>query len=364
MPRKELASFTVEHLSILDETGRVDAELEPALYAEDLLAIYRAMVMGREADQRMLKLQRQGRLGTFSPSTGQEAVSAGPCHAMGGKDWFVGAFRELSGRLMRGHRFADVLRFWNGMEEGSAIPAELRTFYDSVIVGAQIPHAVGLAYAQKYRGEDAATVCWFGDGATSEGDFHEGLNFAAVWQAPVVFICQNNQWAISIPREKQTRSETIAQKAVAYGMPGIQVDGNDVLATYVAAKEALDRARAGGGPTLIEAVTYRMGVHTTADDPTRYRDDSLTAQWQAKDPLTRFRAYLEGKGIWDEAQEAALLEAVKAEIAEEVRVYETEVELKMDTPFDHVFGTRHDEIEAQRAEFLALLAAEKEGGRG
>ncbi len=362
MPRKEIARFTVENLSILDENGRVDHDLEPDLAEEDLLSLYRAMVMGREADQRMLKLQRQGRLGTFSPSTGQEAGSVGPTFAMSKMDWFVGAFRELGGRLMRGHRFADVLRFWNGMEEGSAIPAELRTFYDSVIVGAQIPHATGLAYAQKLKNEDAATVCWFGDGATSEGDFHEGLNFAAVWQAPVVFICQNNGWAISIPRAKQTRSETIAQKAVAYGIPGIQVDGNDVLATYAAAKEALDRAKSGGGPTLIEAVTYRMGVHTTADDPTRYRDDSLTDQWQAKDPLNRFRIYLEAKGYWDEAREAALWDTVKAEIAAEVHDYENGPELKIDTPFDHVFGTRHPVIEEQRAEFLALLA--EEGDRG
>ena len=362
MPRKELARFSVERLSILDEAGRVDPDLEPDLGEEELLGLYRAMVMGREADQRMLKLQRQGRLGTFSPSMGQEAGSVGPTYAMNKEDWFVGAFRELGGRLMRGHRFSDVLRFWNGMEEGSAIPAELRTFYDSVIVGAQIPHATGLAYAQMLRGENAATVCWFGDGATSEGDFHEGLNFAAVWQAPVVFICQNNGWAISIPRGKQTRAETIAQKAVAYGMPGIQVDGNDVLATYVATQEALERAKSGGGPTLIESVTYRMGVPTTADDPTRYRDDSLTAEWQEKDPLTRFRVYLEAKGLWDGVKEEALWEAVKAEIAEEVKAYEAGTELKMDTPFDHVFGTRHAVIEEQRAEFLALMAEEAARG--
>ncbi len=362
MPRKELAHFTVEHLSILDESGQVDVDLEPELKETELHALYRGMVLGREADERMLKLQRQGRLGTFSPSSGQEAGSVGPTFAMRKNDWFVGAFRELGGRLMRGHRFADILRFWNGMEEGSAIPADLRTFYDSVIVGAQIPHATGLAYAQKYRGEEAATVCWFGDGATSQGDFHEGLNFAAVWQAPVVFICQNNQWAISIPREKQTRSETIAQKAIAYGMPCIQVDGNDVLAMYVATNEALERARSGGGPSFIEAVTYRLGVHTTADDPTRYRDDSLTAKWQARDPLSRFRTYLEAKGLWDESRESALRDEIKAEIADEVKEFETAVELKLDTPFDHVFGTKHPSIEKQRADFLAWQGEESKHG--
>ena len=229
-------------------------------------------------------------------------------------------------------------------------------------MGAQIPQATGIAYAMKLRGEaDSAVVVFFGDGATSEGDFHEGLNFAAVWQAPAVFICQNNQWAISMPRAKQTRSRSIAQKAVAYEMPGIQVDGNDVLAMYAATKEALERAHAGQGPTLIEAVTYRMSVHTTADDPGRYRADAEVAEWQAKDPLIRFRIYLEKKGLWDDKRQAALEESVKSEIAAAVERFEARRDFKPDAPFDHVFGTRHPAIEEQRAAFLAFR--EKEGGR-
>lgn len=364
MPRTPVAHFDIEYLQILDPEGKIDAALDPKLSKEDLLALYRGLVWGREADDRMLKLQRQGRLGTFSPSVGQEAVSVGPSYCMGPDDWFVGAFRELGGRLMRGHRFRDILHFWNGREEGSALDPALRTLPDSIIVGAQLPHAVGLAYAQKYRGEKAATVCWFGDGATSEGDFHEALNFAAVWQAPVVFICQNNQWAISIPRKQQTHSRSIAQKAVAYDMPGIQVDGNDVLAMVVATREALDRAKRGEGPTLIEAVTYRMGVHTTADDPTRYRDEAAAqAEWAAKDPILRLRRYLESKKLWDEKREEALREELRALIAEEVKAFEADAEIALDTPFEHVFGTEHAVIAEQRAEFLALVDRDLERER-
>ncbi len=359
MPRKELAQFSVSHLQILDEKGRVDRELEPRLSEDELHTIYRAMVLAREADVRMLKLQRQGRIGTFGPSMGQEASSVGPAFAMTKKDWFLGAFRELGGRLYRGHALDKILHFWNGYEEGSALTAEGRTLPDSIVVGAQIPQAVGIAYAMQYRGEkDSAAVVFFGDGATSEGDFHEGLNFAAVWQAPVVFVCQNNQWAISIPREKQTRSQTIAQKAIAYEMPGIQVDGNDVLATYAATREALERAHAGGGPTLIEAVTYRMSMHTTADDPTRYRSEDAAEAWKERDPITRFKLYLENKGIWDAAREEALLEEIRAEVAAGVKKFEQESDFAPDTSFDHVFATSYPVLEEQRAAFLAQLKKE------
>ena len=362
MPRKEIAGFKVEYLQILDEKGQVDEQLEPDLTDEQLLALYRAMLHAREADQRMLKLQRTGRLGTFSPATGQEAASVGPAFALERKDWFVGAFRELGGRLLRGVPFTMVLQFWNGFEEGTAYGAEDRTPPDAIIVGAQIPQGVGMAYALKYREEKQAALIFFGDGATSEGDFHEGLNFAGVWQAPAVFVCQNNQWAISVPRSMQTHSATIAQKAIAYGMPGIQVDGNDVLAMYAATKEALELARSGGGPTLIEAVTYRLSMHTTADDPTRYREAAEAEGWQAKDPLTRFRVYLEGKGLMDDARHEALHESVKAQVAASVQEFESMKNFKPDTNFDHVYGTRHDTIENQRAEFLDLIAREGSDG--
>ncbi len=360
MPYQEIETFGVSHLRILDENGVVDKSLEPALADEELVRLYRAMVLAREGDQRMLKLQRQGRIGTFGPCTGQEASVCGPTMAMTDKDWFVGAFRELGGRLMRGDSFTDYLLFHNGYEEGSTLDPERRTLPFSIIVGSQTLHAAGLGYAMKYKGEtDAAVVTFFGDGATSEGDFHEAMNFAAVWQAPVVFVCQNNQWAISIPRENQTRSETLAQKAIAYGMPGIQVDGNDPLATYAAAKEALDRAKSGGGPTLIEAVTYRVMMHTTADDPTKYRSEEEVDGWRPRDPLIRFKIYLERKGIWNDDLESGLRAEVKAEINVAVEEFEKRTAFKPDTPFDHVYGTAHPEIERQRAEFLDELQKEK-----
>jgi pyruvate dehydrogenase E1 component alpha subunit len=201
-----------------------------------------------------------------------------------------------------------------------------------------------------------------GDGATSEGDFHEAMNFAAVWNLPVLFVVQNNQWAISVPRSKQTKSATIAQKAIAYGMPGVQVDGNDALAVYAAALEALDRGRRGEGPTLIETVTYRLMMHTTADDQYKYRTKEEEETWWRRDPLVRFRAYLEAKKIWSEKDQEALEEEYKVEIEKQVKAFEEMSGWKPDAPFDHVFGTRHERIEAQRREFLAETA--KEAARG
>ncbi len=357
----EAARFSVPYLQILDENGVPNPELEPALGREDLIALHRAMVLAREVDQRQLKLQRQGRMGTFGPCTGQEAGVVGPTFAMTEKDWFVGSFREIGGRLMRGVSIEEEYLFWNGYEEGSATANAGRTLPNAVIVAAQCPHAVGIAYAMKYRGEsDSAVVTFLGDGATSQGDFHEAMNFASVWQVPVVFVCLNNQWAISTPRGKQTHSRTLAQKAIAYDMPGVQVDGNDVLASYVATRQALDRAHAGGGPTFIEAKTYRLMMHTTADDPTKYRTQEEEETWWRRDPLSRFKAYLEGKGIWDAARQEALETEVRLQIDEAVRAFEARNDFKPDTPFDNVFGTRHAIIESQRREFFENLKREAE----
>ncbi len=360
MPRKEIDTWSVDHLQILDEEGRVDADLEPKLKKQELLDLYRSMVWARVTDERMLKLQRQGRIGTFGPSTGQEAIQCGAAFAATDKDWFVGAFREHGVRLMRGESLLKQLLYYNGYEEGNVNPeGPGRNLPISVIVGAQALHAVGLGYAMKYRGEkDSAVLCFMGDGATSQGDFHEALNFASVWQAPVVFIIQNNQWAISVPREKQTHSRTLAQKALAYDMPGLQLDGNDILACYVGVKEALDRARAGGGPTLIEAVTYRLMMHTTADDPSKYRTSDEEQAWWKRDPLPRFRGYLEGRKYWDDKQEAALQEELKTSMDAEIKTFEETDGFKPDAPFDHVFGTPHPVIEDQRAAFLEEMRKE------
>lgn len=359
MPTREIGPFSVSYVQVLDENGDVDKDLEPDLSEEQLMKLYRSMFLAREGDQRMLKMQRQGRVGTFGPSSGQEACVCAPCHAMTEKDWFVSAFREFGGYVARGMPISNIFLFHNGYEEGNLLEPLTRTLPISIIVGAQLLHAAGIGYAMKHRGEkDSAAVAFFGDGATSQGDFHEALNFAAVWQAPVVFICQNNQWAISVPRKNQTRSETLAQKAIAYGVPGYQVDGNDALAVYKVTKEALDRAHSGQGPTLIEAVTYRLMMHTTADDPTKYRSEEEVKEWWKKEPLIRFRMYLEKKGIWDADKQAAMEAEIKGEVDAAVKEFESRTDFKPDAPFDHVFGTRHDVIEEQRAEFLKNMGKE------
>ncbi|NOZ02335.1 MAG: pyruvate dehydrogenase (acetyl-transferring) E1 component subunit alpha [Deltaproteobacteria bacterium] len=357
MPMETIASFEVARLNILDENGDTDIDLVPDLKPDRLVAMYRWMLLAREADQRMLKMQRQGRMGTFAPSTGQEAVSVAAAMAMGEKDWFTGAFRELGGRLVRGEPLVNVFLYYNGYEEGNLRPqgSADRLLPVNIIVGSQCVQAAGLGYAAGFRGEDAAVLTVFGDGATSEGDFHEGMNLAAVWNAPVVFLCQNNQWAISIRREKQTRSQTLAQKGIAYGMPCVQVDGNDALAVYRAVDEALARARSGDGPTFIEAVTYRLMMHTTADDPTRYRTEEEAKEWWDREPLVRFRRFLEKQGLWDKAKQDEMDQEIKAEVAAAVEEFEARDSFKADAPFDHVFGTDHAVIQDQRREFLARL---------
>jgi len=282
MPRKDIKiPDKIEYISILNENGELDKALEPDIPEELLLRLYRTMLLARNFDERLISLQRQGRIGTFPPISGQEAAHLGAAAVLRPGDWFVPAFRETAAEIWRGRSLESVILYYNGFNEGVEIPEDSNDLPISIPVGSQILHAVGLAWAAKYRQTDDVAMAFFGDGATSEGDFHEGLNFASVFQAPAIFVCQNNHWAISLPRSKQTRSQTLAQKALAYNMPGIQVDGNDILAVYTAAREAADRARSGGGPTLIECVTYRMAVHTTADDPKRYRSTEEVEQWKS-----------------------------------------------------------------------------------
>src|SRR5438132_6845147 len=312
MPRTILEPrFHVEYLSILDSDGNLDAALEPKLSPGELRSLHRAMVLARRLDERMVRLQRQGRIGTFAPIKGQEASQLGSVFTLRRTDWMVPSFRETAAMIWRGWPIEKILLFFAGYVEGGQPAPDQHDLPITVPVATQLPHAVGLAYAAQYRGDDAVVMAYFGDGATSEGDFHEALNFAGVWHVPVVFVCQNNQWAISVPLKKQTHSRTIAQKALAYGFPGIQVDGNDLFAVYAATREAVARARAGEGPTLIECVTYRLGVHTTADDPTKYRSDDEVKAWEKKDPLTRLVPYLERKGLLTPGLDAE----VDAEIA-------------------------------------------------
>jgi pyruvate dehydrogenase E1 component alpha subunit len=358
MPRTPLEPrFQVEYLSILDAEGNLDASLESKLPAGDLKRIYRAMLLGRRLDERMVRLQRQGRIGTFAPIKGQEASQLGSVYTLRPTDWMVPSFRETAAMLWRGWPIEKMLLFFAGYLEGGQPAPDQRDLPICIPVATQVPHAVGLAYAAQYRNEDSVVMVYFGDGATSEGDFHEALNFAGVWHVPVVFVCQNNQWAISVPLKKQTHSRTIAQKALAYGIPGIQVDGNDVLAVYTAAREAVERARAGDGPTLIECVTYRLGVHTTADDPTKYRSNEEVAEWERRDPLTRFVAYLRKKRLLDEGLE----QAVDAEIAAGVARFEATAAADPLAMFDHIYAELPPDLKVQR-EMLAERLRKGETG--
>ena len=258
--------------------------------------------------------------------------------------------------LWRGWPIEKLLMTFAGQLEGCQPAPEQHDLPITIPVGTQLPHAVGLAYAAQYRGDDVVVMAYFGDGATSEGDFHEALNFAGVWHVPVVFVCQNNQWAISVPLKKQTHSRTIAQKALAYGLPGLQVDGNDVLAVYAATKEAVDRAREGNGPTLIECVTYRLGVHTTADDPTKYRSEEEVREWERKDPLTRFVEYLRKKNLLEDGLE----QEVDAEIAAAVKRFEAMAPPDVLTMFDHAYAEKPPELLAQREEVASRLRSPDE----
>jgi len=352
MPRTVLEPrFHLEHLSILDSEGHLDTALEPKLSPEELKSLYRAMVLGRRLDERMVRLQRQGRIGTFAPIKGQEASQMGSAFALRPTDWMVPSFREAAAMVWRGWPIEKLLLFFAGYVEGGQPAPDQRDLPITIPVATQLPHAVGLAYAAQYRGDDVVVMVFFGDGATSEGDFHEALNFAGVWQVPVVFVCQNNQWAISVPLKKQTHSKTIAQKALAYGVPGIQVDGNDILAVYAAAREAVDRARGGDGPTLIECVTYRLGMHTTADDPTKYRSEEEVKMWEQKDPLTRFTAYLRERNLLEEGLE----QKVDDEISEAVRRFEATPPADPRTVFDHVYAEMPPHLRAQREELARRL---------
>ena len=354
---------TIEHLSILNERGELDPTLEPAIPDALLLKLHRTMLLARRFDERLLSLQRQGRIGTFPPISGQEAAHLGAAAVLRPSDWIVPAFREMAADIWRGRSLESIIIYNNGFNEGGRIPADRNDMPISVPVGSQILHAVGIAWAMQYRGKDDVAMTFFGDGATSQGDFHEGLNFAGVFQLPVVFVCQNNQWAISIPRSKQTRSKTLAQKAIAYGIPGIQVDGNDILAVYVAAKEAIERARTGGGATLIECVTYRLAMHTTADDPKRYRTDAEVEEWRRKDPITRFQVYLMAKGLLSEDAVKTEEEAIAAEIQAAVERAEEEMKDLGDPllMFEHAFAEMPAYLKEQRADFIRSRAeAQKE----
>jgi pyruvate dehydrogenase E1 component alpha subunit len=314
---------------------------------QETLALYQKMLFIRLADQRALLLQRQGRFGTYAPIWGQEACQVGSAYVLQKDDWVFPAFREIGATMMRGVPLKSYFLYWVGNEIGSRAPEGINFFPVSVPVGTHPLHAVGAAWAAKLRGDKVVTIAYFGDGATSKGDFHEAMNFAGVFKTPTIFFCQNNQYAISVPRSMQTASKTLAQKAIAYGFDGIQVDGNDLFAVITTTKEAADKARAGGGPTLIEGVTFRFGPHTTADDPTKYRTEKEIEPWKPLEPLIRLRLYLKSKGLWNEEVEQKMAEEAQKVIDQVVKDVEAVPPPEPDEMFTSVFSEMTPQLKEQ-----------------
>ncbi|MFT7616164.1 MAG: pyruvate dehydrogenase E1 component alpha subunit [Candidatus Woesearchaeota archaeon] len=306
------------------------------------------MKLTRVLDEKLFNMQRSGKIGTYAQVKGQEGAQLGSGFALEKTDWFVPSFREMGVFIARGADRGKIVQGWNGDTRAFAAPEGGRDLSISIPIASQCLHAAGIAWASKIRNEKNATIVYFGDGATSEGDFHEAMNFAAAFALPIVFFCQNNQWAISTPRSAQTHSQTIAQKSIAYGMPGIQVDGNDALGVYKVTQEALGRARNGEGPTLIEALTFRMGDHTTSDDSSKYRDEAKTKEWESKDPLLRMEKYFQNIGTWDDDYKKWVEETVTKEVEEAV---EKGLAVEPPTPdqmFEDVFVNVPADILAQK----------------
>ncbi len=352
-------------LGIIDELGNLVGD-DPGLDPEIYQTMYREMVLARELDRRMLALQRQGRIGTYAMLEGQEAVQIGSALALQEHDFVFPSYREHGVQITRGLPIEVLLAYWKGLPNAGWDIHKYRTGIVTVPIASQLPHAVGYSYMTKLRGEDSVSAVYFGDGATSEVDFHSGMNFAGVWKTPTIFICANNLYAISVPFEKQTASETIAQKAEAYGFEGLRVDGMDPIAMYLATRLAARRAREGKGPTLIEAMTYRYGPHATADDPTLYRSDEEVAEWKQKDAIERLRLFLERRGEWDER----VGEKVALEVADMVDRSITAIEAEPLPPRDdsvrhafsripsHVVDQLH-EMQRAHGEELTQFAAEE-----
>ena len=347
---------------VLDHEGKLVGKL-PELSNDDLRALYRHMLKMRQLDQRMLSLQRQGRIGFYGMATGQEAAITGSAYPLKNSDWVFHALRETGVCLWRGTTIKEFVCQLIGNSGDVLIGRQMPMHFSdrrvnsvawSSVIGTQLPQAVGAAWAAKLQKKDDVCIGYIGDGGTSTGDFHAAMNFAAVYQVPCVIFCQNNQWAISVPLAQQTVSSSIAIKAVAYGMPGIRVDGNDVLAVIAAMREAVDRARSGGGPTFIEAVTFRMAGHSSSDDPTRYREAELVQYWEQRDPVARFDRYLRAQGLLSDADIEAWTTAVNDEISVAIKEAEALPPPALETMFTDVYKDMPPHIAEQMRYALAM----------
>ena len=350
MPVSTVLNTSIESISILDEHGAFDEKLGGDLIPDtDAVRLYEAMMISRRFDQVSFKLQRSGRMGTYPENRGQEATSLGAAYVLNSNDWLVTCYRENTGLFWRGLPMEYILLHWMGDERGNQIPEGLHMTPLAIPIGTQMLHAVGLAWSCKYRNEKRLACTFFGDGATSEGDFHEAMNFAANLDLPVVFFCQNNGWAISVPAKMQCSAPTLAQRGLAYGMHCVQCDGNDIFAVVKVMRDAAQRARDESRPTFIEGLTYRLGDHTTADDARRYRDEAELEVWLKRDPAVRLRGYLTEREIWDDAAQERLEARATEEVAAAVKRAEEIAAPTTNDFFDSLYKELPTEQQRQRA---------------
>ena len=362
VPREEIARFTVDSVQVLSEEGAVDEELVPSLTDDQLLEMYEGMKRSRRLDERAIALQRRGELGTYAPALGQEAAQVGSAFAMTADDWVVPSFREQAALMVHGTPPHQILLYAMGLEEGAEIPGGEGALPPAIPVGSQPLHAVGVGWGEALQGRSNVAVTYFGDGATSEGDVSEALNLAGVYDAQTVFVCQNNRYAISTRLADQTAAETLAQKAIAAGIDGIRVDGNDVLGVYRVVADAIERARSGE-PVLVEALTYRRSMHTTSDDPSVYRETAEETEWEARDPIVRFQVYLEERGVLDESTKAAIDDRIESELAAAIdRAREIGAEADPADVFRYAYAEMPPSLERQFEAFEDGAESDASGG--
>jgi pyruvate dehydrogenase E1 component alpha subunit len=347
MVKKVIKNFEIEYLQVLDENGNADEKLMPKLSAKQIKELYETMVLVRTFDDKAFSMQRQGRIGTYLQFKGQEASQVGSAYALGDKDWLFPMYRSGAALITRKQPMHMILQYYSGDERGLKSPDKLNNFPMTISVGTQTPMATGCAWASKLKKDKSVSIVYFGDGASSKGDFHESLDFAGVFKLPCIYMCENNQFAISLPRKKQTAAETIAQKAIAYGVKGIQVDGNDIFAVYKATKEAIENARSGKGATLIESVTYRLTDHSTSDDAKRYREDKEVQSWIKKDPITRLEKYMKAKKLLDDKYKNYVLEKAKEKVEKEVQAFESIEAADPQDIFKYTFAEMTPELKEQ-----------------
>ncbi|MCR8641815.1 pyruvate dehydrogenase (acetyl-transferring) E1 component subunit alpha [Paenibacillus sp. N1-5-1-14] len=347
-----------ELFEVLSQEGELLQQLDGDLSDELILRMYEQMNLVRVFDRKSVHLQRQGRMGTYAPFEGQEASQVGSAMALSPKDWMFPTYRDHAATITHGQPMQRVFLYWMGHMDASVCPDDKRILPQCVPIATQMVHAVGAAWGSKLKGEPNVSIAYFGDGASSEGDFHEALNFAGVFEAPVIFFCQNNGYAISVPFDKQSASRTISQRAAAYDVPGIRVDGNDILAVWMAVRQAMKHGLAGKGPTLIEAITFRYGAHTTADDPKKYRDqEALSEQWRTqRDPIHRLRLFLDKKGLWNDLKEQQMLQRLSEQVETALHDAESYPKTKPTAMFEHVYAEAPWQIQEQEKQMQSMIA--------